>query len=270
MPNARPSKPTHGRRAKPSTRQACNFRRSNTTARHSSQDKPTISTSSLLSVWRFSPRRRSASPTRCSSRPGKLWRTRCLPICSSRASCIRCSRIFSNPRFRPPRELQNSSSTPTWPRSLAQQTWLRSSVSMFTSRNMQTKQDYRPKLEYGWPRHWFSAPCVPLSKLETGPSSKRQINHLGRWEMFCLRSHQWRFLFSFALGICLFAFPVCSQTPPQEPLPGPDSHETGQGPHGHLFGTWGGERPRLEERGVSFDFQYVSDSLWNLKSVQPA
>jgi porin len=87
--------------------------------------------------------------------------------------------------------------------------------------------------------------------------------------MFCLRSHHWRFLFSFALGICLFAFPVCSQTPPQEPLPGPDSHETGQGPHGHLFGTWGGERSRLEERGVSFDFQYVSDSLWNLKSVQP-
>jgi hypothetical protein len=31
----------------------------------------------------------------------------------------------------------------------------------------------------------------------------------------------------------------------QEPIPGPDSHETGQGPHGHLFGEWGGERTRL-------------------------
>ena len=54
-----------------------------------------------------------------------------------------------------------------------------------------------------------------------------------------------------------------------ETLGGPDSHETGQGPHGHLFGEWGGERPRLLERGVRFDFQYVSDSLWNVESVQP-
>jgi porin len=87
--------------------------------------------------------------------------------------------------------------------------------------------------------------------------------------MSCLCRRQWRFLFSLSLGICLFALPVRSQTSQQEPLPGPDSHETGQGPHGHLFGNWGGERTRLEERGVSFDFQYVSDSLWNLKSEQP-
>src|SRR5580658_8825487 len=70
-------------------------------------------------------------------------------------------------------------------------------------------------------------------------------------------------------ALCVLAYPAYSQTTQQEPLPGPDSHETGQGPHGHLFGTWGGERTRLEQRGVSFDFQYVSDSLWDLKSVQP-
>jgi porin len=87
--------------------------------------------------------------------------------------------------------------------------------------------------------------------------------------MFRLCIQPWRFLFSLGVGICLFALPARSQTPQQEPLPGPDSHETGQGPHGHLFGTWGGERTRLQERGVNFDFQYVSDSLWNLKSVQP-
>jgi hypothetical protein len=29
-----------------------------------------------------------------------------------------------------------------------------------------------------------------------------------------------------------------------------------------------GERTHLPERGVRFDFQYVSDSLWNIKSVQ--
>jgi len=87
--------------------------------------------------------------------------------------------------------------------------------------------------------------------------------------MSCLYGLQWRFLLSVSLGVCLFAFPVCSQTAQQEPLPGPDSHETGQGPHGHLFGNWGGERTHLQDHGVNFDFQYVSDSLWNLTSVQP-
>ena len=62
--------------------------------------------------------------------------------------------------------------------------------------------------------------------------------------------------------------PMCSQGRTEETLGGPDSHETGQGPHGHLFGEWGGERSRLEERGVRFDFQYVSDSLWNIHSEQ--
>src|ERR1700720_1107141 len=75
-------------------------------------------------------------------------------------------------------------------------------------------------------------------------------------------------LFSLVLGVCLFALPVRSQTPQEEPVPGPDSHETGQGPHRHLLGDWDGERTRLLERGVKFDPQYVSDSLWNLKSEQ--
>jgi porin len=67
-----------------------------------------------------------------------------------------------------------------------------------------------------------------------------------------------------ALGI--FAANAVSQ---DETLSGPDSHETGEGPHGHLLGDWGGERSRLLERGVSFDFQYISDSLSNVKSQQP-
>jgi porin len=69
-------------------------------------------------------------------------------------------------------------------------------------------------------------------------------------------------------GLCVFAIQAHSQTSSEEPLPGPDRLETGQGPHGHLFGEWGGERPRLQERGVKFDLQYVSDSLWNIESVQ--
>jgi porin len=66
----------------------------------------------------------------------------------------------------------------------------------------------------------------------------------------------------------LWAVPAAAQHEQGETLGGPDSHETGQGPHGHLFGDWSGERPRLLERGIRFDFQYVSDSLWNIASEQ--
>lgn len=66
-------------------------------------------------------------------------------------------------------------------------------------------------------------------------------------------------------GCCGLAVPIYTQgQQPEETLSGPDSHETGQGPHGHLFGEWGGERTRLERRGVRFDLQYVSDSLANV------
>src|SRR6267378_4530833 len=92
-------------------------------------------------------------------------------------------------------------------------------------------------------------------------------DHRGR-KMFCMYGWQLRFLFLLWCGLYVFAFPVHSQTSQEETLSGPDSHETGQGPHGHLFGNWGGERTRLLERGVRFDFQYISDSLWNIKSEQ--
>jgi carbohydrate-selective porin OprB len=69
-------------------------------------------------------------------------------------------------------------------------------------------------------------------------------------------------------GWCICAAPAQSQPSQEETLSGPDSHETGQGPHGHLFGGWGGERSRLSERGVRFDFQYISDSLANFDSAQ--
>jgi porin len=69
-------------------------------------------------------------------------------------------------------------------------------------------------------------------------------------------------------GFCALVVPLSSPGQQEETLGGPDSHETGQGPHGHLFGEWGGERTRLLERGVRFDFQYVSDSLWNIESPQ--
>ncbi|HZW94127.1 MAG TPA: carbohydrate porin [Candidatus Eremiobacteraceae bacterium] len=72
-------------------------------------------------------------------------------------------------------------------------------------------------------------------------------------------------------GFSALVVPVHLQSQqPEETLSGPDSHETGQGPHGHLFGERGGVRTRLEKRGVHFDLQYVSDSLSNLKSDQEA
>ncbi len=77
-----------------------------------------------------------------------------------------------------------------------------------------------------------------------------------------------KFVFLVWAALCVFADRTYCQTGPGETLSGPDSHETGQGPHGHLFGDWGGERTRLLERGVRFDFQYISDSLWNIKSEQ--
>jgi porin len=52
-----------------------------------------------------------------------------------------------------------------------------------------------------------------------------------------------------------------------ETLSGPDSHETGQGPNGHLLGDWGGLRSDLFERGVRFDFQYISDNLANMRAI---
>jgi porin len=69
-------------------------------------------------------------------------------------------------------------------------------------------------------------------------------------------------------GVWVCAVPVAAQSEQEETLGGPDSHETSNGPHGHLFGEWGGQRTRLLERGVRFDFQYASDSLWNIESQQ--
>lgn len=74
-----------------------------------------------------------------------------------------------------------------------------------------------------------------------------------------------RILIVWCAGLPLLVNVLRAQ-PQEETLSGPDSHEIGQGRHGHLLGEWGGERSRLLERGVRFDFQYVSDTLWNIKS----
>ncbi|MCU1337106.1 MAG: Carbohydrate-selective porin [Bryobacterales bacterium] len=67
----------------------------------------------------------------------------------------------------------------------------------------------------------------------------------------------------------LGVMPARSQTAKEETLVGPDSHEIVPGPGDHLLGDWGGRRSQLEELGVVFDLQYISDSLWNIKSDKP-
>ena len=83
-----------------------------------------------------------------------------------------------------------------------------------------------------------------------------------------MRSLAGKLVFLVWTALCAFVDRAYCQTGLGETLSGPDSHETGQGTHGHLFGDWGGERTRLLERGVRFDFQYISDSLWNIESEQ--
>ena len=51
-------------------------------------------------------------------------------------------------------------------------------------------------------------------------------------------------------------------------LSGPDTHEQAPQDRGHLFGDWERGRERLLERGIDLDLQYLSDSLWNLRSPQ--
>ena len=61
----------------------------------------------------------------------------------------------------------------------------------------------------------------------------------------------------------VFAAHVYPQTN-DETLSGPDRHEKPLTDRQYLFGDWGGLRSDLQERGVSFDLQYISDNLANV------
>ena len=73
-----------------------------------------------------------------------------------------------------------------------------------------------------------------------------------------------------ALLVCFLALPSNGQQEQQggDELSGPDAHEHAPEDRTYLFGDWNGERRRLSRRGVRIDLQYISDSLWNLRSVQ--
>ena len=59
-----------------------------------------------------------------------------------------------------------------------------------------------------------------------------------------------------------------AQAPDGRSLSGSDAHDSPLGLNGRLTGDWGGVRSTLKEHGVDldFDFEYISDSLWNVKS----
>jgi len=74
-------------------------------------------------------------------------------------------------------------------------------------------------------------------------------------------------------GLCVFGGSAYSQTGIGDTLSCPDRDGMRQVSQGHssqsyLLGDWCGERTRLQDRGVKFDFQYVADTLWGFKSQQ--
>jgi len=77
---------------------------------------------------------------------------------------------------------------------------------------------------------------------------------------------QRRLLLFWACAALAFTPLLYSQVPGERTLPGPDAHDSPQGLNGKVTGDWFGERSKLQERGVDFDFEYISDSLWNIKS----
>jgi len=87
--------------------------------------------------------------------------------------------------------------------------------------------------------------------------------------MWARRGIAGRLVFLVWAALCVFGARAYSQTGLGETLSGPDSHERRQGAaDDYLLGDWGGVRTRLLERGVRFDFQYISDTLWGFKSQQ--
>ncbi len=73
-----------------------------------------------------------------------------------------------------------------------------------------------------------------------------------------------------SLAFCFLVGSAFAQQEKQEGdgLSGPDVNEHAPNDRGHLFGKWGGERQHLSERGLNIDLQYLSDSLWNLRSAK--
>jgi hypothetical protein len=70
------------------------------------------------------------------------------------------------------------------------------------------------------------------------------------------------------IGLCAVGRPAYSQTGGGETQTCPGNYDIRVASQSHLLGDWCGERTRLEQRGVRFDFYDVTDTLWGFKSQQ--
>lgn len=68
------------------------------------------------------------------------------------------------------------------------------------------------------------------------------------------------------IGLCVFGSPAYSQASGGQAKSCPDTYDIGS--QAHLLGDWCGERTRLEQLGVRFNFLYLSDNLWGSKGQQ--
>ena len=82
-----------------------------------------------------------------------------------------------------------------------------------------------------------------------------------------------KYMLTRKISVCAVLFASIQWMTPHSPaqeipeMPGgPDRHELTVQAQSHLLGDWGGLRSELQERGVTFDLQYVGDHLWNIES----
>ena len=77
------------------------------------------------------------------------------------------------------------------------------------------------------------------------------------------------------LALCALAYPSLVQAQSSPPgtegagIPNPEARQLDT-EHESLVEAFDQRRKRLEEKGVSYDFLYVSDSLGNIDSIRPS
>src|ERR1700750_325446 len=73
---------------------------------------------------------------------------------------------------------------------------------------------------------------------------------------------------SVAIGLCVFGRPAYGQSTGVEKASCLLDFDLPIASQTYLLGDWCGERTRLEQRGVTFDFKYDGDILWGFQNPQ--
>ncbi len=92
--------------------------------------------------------------------------------------------------------------------------------------------------------------------------AKSVVSVIPRWPLLILAA---------LLGTPAIAQAQLSREPeqPDNTLSGGSRNQHDPTHQQHFFGEWDGKRPELLRKGVSLDFQYESDLLWNVRSPRP-